>query len=57
MEIGELLKELIVIAGDHDDPGLFAAVSKKLLDQDIVLSIPEPVSLQLPAIDEITHDV
>ena len=54
---GELLEEFIVVAVDERDPGLFAVLAKQFLNEDIVVVRPIPLAAQLPAVDEIAHDV
>jgi len=53
----KLLDEFIVIAGDVDDLGLFAAFAQELLDEGVVVIAPEPAELEFPAVDEIAHQV
>ena len=56
-QAGELLEEFIVVAVDERDPGLFAVLAKQFLNEDIVVVRPIPLAAQLPAVDEIAHDV
>ncbi len=54
---GELVDELIVVAGDINDFGLLAAFAEQFLDEDVVVAAPEPAELQLPAVNEIADEV
>jgi len=38
----ELLKEFVVIAGDENDPRMFAVLAEQFLDERVVLLGPEP---------------
>jgi len=53
----ELLQKFIVIAGDVDDARLLAAFAEQFLDEDIVIILPVPFGLQLPAIKKIADEV
>jgi hypothetical protein len=53
----ELLQELVVVAGDERHPGVLSVFPQELLDQRVVIVVPEPLAAQLPPINEIAHDV
>jgi hypothetical protein len=53
----ELLKKLVVVPGDERDMGVFAVLAQQLLDQRVVLVVPEPSPAKLPPINKIAHDV
>jgi hypothetical protein len=53
----ELFQELVVVPGDERDMGVLAVLAQQLLDQRVVLVVPEPFSAKLPPINEIAHDV
>ena len=53
----ELFNELVVVAGDINDLGVFAAFAQQLLDERVVIVAPEPAEFQFPAVDKIAHKV
>ena len=53
----ELLDEFVVIAGNVNHLRLLAAFAEDFLDEHVVVIAPEPPELQLPAVNEITHEV
>ena len=53
----KFLQELVVVAGDVSDAGLFAVLTQKFLDEKIVVLSPIPFAAQLPAIDEVTDEI
>jgi len=53
----ELLRKLIMIARDIDDLRLLAALAQQFLDQRVVIIPPKPAEPQLPAVDQIAHDI
>ncbi|MCY1515463.1 hypothetical protein D9M68_500510 [compost metagenome] len=54
---GEFARELVVVAGDEDDPGTVARLAQDALDDVIVGAGPVPVLAQLPAVDDVAHQV
>ena len=46
-----------MVPGDVDDLGVFAAFAKQFLDEDIVVVLPVPLGLQLPAVEEIADEI
>ena len=57
LDAEEFLQEFVVIPAQEGHARLFAVLSQQFLDEDIVLVGPVPLPAQLPAVDEITHDV
>lgn len=53
----ELFEELVVVAGDKRDTGLFAALPKEFLQKHVVVIRPIPLATQLPSVNEITDDI
>ncbi len=53
----EFLHKLVVVAGDVGDAGLLTAFAQQFLDEQIVFFAPKPFMLELPAINQIAHDV
>ncbi len=53
----EILEEFVMIARDIDHARLLTALSQQFLDQNIVIIVPMPLRLQLPAIDDIADKV
>jgi len=56
-DANEFLQKFIMIAGDACHPGLLAVLAQQLLNEHIVFVGPIPLPAQLPAVNEITHDV
>ncbi len=54
---GELVDELVVVAGDVDHLRLLAAFAEQFLDEHIVVVAPIPAEFQLPAVNQIADDV
>ena len=54
---GELVHELIMIAGNVDHLRLLAAFAEQFLNEHVVVVAPEPAELQLPAVNKIADDV
>jgi len=53
----KLLDEFVVVAGDVNDFRLFAAFAEQFLDEHVVVVLPEPAELQLPAVNQVADDV
>src|SRR5690606_36803181 len=53
----EAPRELVVVAGDEDDPGPLARLAQQLLDHVIVRLGPVPLASQLPAVDDVADQV
>ena len=53
----ELFQKLVVIPGDERDVRVLAVLAQQLLDERVVLVVPEPSFAKLPPVNEIAHDV
>ncbi len=53
----ELPHRLVVVAGDVSDARALARLAQDLLDHVVVVLVPEPAALQLPAVDDVAYEI
>ena len=53
----ELLQKFVMVPGDVNDLRVLAAFAEEFLDQHIVVVLPVPLGLQLPAVEEIADEI
>jgi hypothetical protein len=54
---GELINELIMVAGDVNHLGVLAAFAEQFLDEHIIVITPEPAEPQFPAVNQVADDI
>ena len=50
-------QELVMVAGNVDEPGSLAGLAQQLLDHIVVGLRPVPAGLQLPAVDDVADEI
>lgn len=57
IEVDELADHFIVVAGHEDDIGALLGLLQDRLHHVVVALVPVPATLQLPAVDDVAHQV
>lgn len=57
IESHEILKELVMIPIDISDLGFLPVHSKEFLDHRVGIGVPEPATLQLPAVNDVADEI
>ncbi len=57
MHAGIVAQELVVIAGNVDDPGSLARLAQEFLDDIVMVLRPVPGFLQPPSVDDVADQI
>ena len=57
IESNEVLEEFVVVAEEIGHPGFLPVHAEDFLDDRVGVGVPEPAALQLPAVDDVAHQI